>query len=122
MGGGNHLFKALLFTFDLFVGHNRSLVYLQGMEQQVLMMSILLKSVAVCVSIQPDLARAILVGDKKMEDWRLLDKIVFCVLSRHIGHAAGSHAIATTAQIVYTHAELLQPVSRCLTIPGGHHC
>ena len=44
------------------------------------MVSILLESVAVCVSIQPDLARAILVGDKKMEDWRLFDKIVFCVL------------------------------------------
>jgi hypothetical protein len=84
-------------------------------------MSILLESVAVCVSIQMDLSWAILVGDKKMEDWRLLDKIVFYVLSQHFGHAAGSHAIATTAQIVYTHAELLQPVSQCRTIPGGHH-
>ena len=121
MGGGNHLFKALLSTFDLFVGHNSSLVYLQGMEQLVLMMSILLERVAICVSIQLDIAWAILVGDEKMEDWRLFDKIVFCVLSWHIGHAAGSHANATTAQIVYTHAELLQPVSRCRTIPGGHH-
>jgi len=79
--GGNHIFKVLLCTFDKLVGDDSSLVYLEGMEHQVLMASILLETVTFSVSTQPDLARAILVGDEKQEDWRLLDKIVLCVAS-----------------------------------------
>lgn len=79
--GGNHIFKVLLCTFDNFVGDDSSQVYLEGMEHQVLVASILLETIAFSVSTQPDLARAILVGDEKQEDWRLLDKIVLCVAS-----------------------------------------
>lgn len=53
----------------------------ERMEQLVLMATIMLETVAVSVSSQPDLARAILLGGENNEDWRLVDKMVSSVMS-----------------------------------------
>jgi len=81
LGCGNQLFLVLLSIFDKFDGDDTSCIYLQRMDQQVLMASIVFECVAISVSTQPDFARSILLGDKNTEDWRLLDKIVSFILS-----------------------------------------
>ena len=53
----------------------------ERMEQLVLMATIMLETVAVSVSSQPDLARATLLGGENNEDWRLVDKMVSSVMS-----------------------------------------
>lgn len=81
LGCGNQLFLVLLSIFDKLDGDDTSCIYLQRMDQQVLMASIVFECVAVSVSTQPNFARSILFGDKNTEDWRLLDKIVSFILS-----------------------------------------
>jgi hypothetical protein len=75
LGGGSHIFKVLLLFFDKLIGSDSYQLYLDGTEHQVLMASIMLETVAFSVSTQPDLAKLILLGDQKQEDWRLLDNI-----------------------------------------------
>jgi len=89
LGGGRHLFLVLLDAFDKILGtEEEGYVEEEGMERLVLMTTTLLETVAVSVSSQPDLARAILLGGEKKknnkeeeEDWRLVDKLVACVMS-----------------------------------------
>ncbi|KAL3822464.1 hypothetical protein ACHAXA_006892, partial [Cyclostephanos tholiformis] len=80
LGGGSHIFNVLLCTLDKLICDGSSQSYLHGTEQQVLMASILLETIAVSVSAQPDLAKLILLGDEKQENWRLLDKISLCIV------------------------------------------
>ena len=83
LGGGSHMFQVLLGAFDKLDDDASTSEEgsVERMEQLVLMATIMLETVAVSVSSQPDLARAILLGGENNEDWRLVDKMVSSVMS-----------------------------------------
>ena len=143
------MFQVLLGAFDKVIG-DASEGYSEGMDQLVLLVSIMLETVAVSVSSQPDLARAILLGGENNEDWRLVDKMVSSVMSTsdlmsasrennqtaaqststslpNCGKAAGSLLLTSPkiptirTTVRYTHVESLSPISQTWKIPRRQH-
>jgi len=85
LGGGSHIFEILLGAFDKLSksgdGASEAVAYFECMEQLALMVTTLLEAVAVSVSSQPDLCRAILLGGENAENWGLIEKMVSMVLT-----------------------------------------
>ena len=77
LGGGSHLFRALLSALDGLLDESGAEGGVRTSEQA----TVLLEAVAASISRQPDLTRVLLLGDNMKEDWRIVDKMVSIIVT-----------------------------------------